>query len=1247
MKWKQTDYKSYNSEPPPKFINWRCPPLIYPCSPAEAEALQALKGVFEPLPPYKQMEAAAIEQNALVSIEVPLPDGYIAFLENTAEKCTSPQTKHSREGMQGARHWVQRVDTPENMFRRLTDGYGKSLMFGERCHQYIRNSNNYRGNFGMMLDIDVFRENPESILRKAEAEGISPELLEKRLKENEARPEPCDSQAELFDRYPILPRICSLILPTASSLHEGRPYKARGGVLFPEVVTDMRVYRAFGDMLLSELDCVPANVTKNPIAVGFGNTHNAALAHLNLNPDIGSISDALKAAASTVKEKTKKSNREQKQRAKRTEHYRVNGTADGENISEFIDKCNPVAEMVRAGLLTPGRGNEYRWHESEHDRSCSIQDGGIRIFSATMFDASPHQIVNEAVGTHRFYLYQLCGLDMTREADRPRLREFLFRRGYGSDPKAFEKQIEKRYQINTKHEHDTSDLETERKANKNVVVQWLQETEKKKGKHLLILGSAAGTGKTTVGIFTADSFLYIGKTTEEADKVYEALDEKEEDVYRHRPRMFNRGHTDIDGNNDWETLPLGLGEHDRPCIHPETCDLMAERGHAPTAFCATQCKVYADCTENYFLSQAQKEKNASKVIYAWGEDMAVDALLAKYIKRICAKGDVLIVDEVNPLNVTQRRTLNRDILFDLVQRFRHPHEKTADIYTTLKALLDLQSTAETPEKFIAGIQQWIDGIENIETLDKQIERYPVGMVFRNTPENAEHKQPFEATIEYLSDCVTVPVVDHDTADDTPAYQIDPETPIETDKYHVQFVSFSFLRKVGLANFDDPPRRHRNLLTDLKTFFDENTNIETAPFAFDPKQQTFEFHLKPTLNHHRVIFNTASDPDNLIGETYRETDINITRHTGTPPPWKTDLVFQISSGNYLPRHSLIRQEGEGEDKVLYLKPRAQELVDAFIRPSIEAGLSVLVVAPKAFQEVESVVGDGGWAVTDDPELPPIEAITPGQTAFLINHHHAEGRNDYQDFEIVFVFHYEPNHNEIPLAAKRIYRNPETPLDFTREKRTVSVGGVSFKKVVYIDERVQAIYNRECRQRLMQSDMRLRPNIHEGKIIVNLTAEPVDIPVTPVAFAPSDAKHFAGDWAAFKAKLHATDTKAFAEATGQSQRTAARKTKAARDQQKAERNAEIIRLDSEGNSLRDIHQQMKNAGYKVSLGTIGSVLRDRAKNDNPLLYSTNSTLSLSARHEIYRKFTAGESKASLAQRFEVDRETIDDVLATYKF
>ena len=432
IKWKASDYKS-------AFQHWTPPELIYPCQPTEKDALHALKNLFQPLPPYQKLETLAKEQNTQVTLDTPLADGHIAFLENTAEQCTSPQTKHSQDGMQGARHWVQRVDTPDNMFQRLTDGYGISLMFGERCHQYIRNSNNWRGINGVQLDLDVWYQQPDALKKKLEAEDRDADFIAERLDANEKLPLPVYSESELFDRYPLLPRICAYLLPSASSLYEGRPFNARGVIRFPEPITDMRIYRAFGDILCSELDCIPANVTKNPVAVGFGNTHNAAQAYRNSQIDTAWISDRLQECAVTVIHDTQRSEKKKKEKTERKAHYAsqsFNGTSDGENISAFIETCDPVAEMVKDGLLTPGKGNDYQWHESSNARSCDILDGVIHIFSHTMSAASPAPVL-EPVGAHRFYLYQLCGLDMTQDADKPRIREYLFEHGYGSDPKAF------------------------------------------------------------------------------------------------------------------------------------------------------------------------------------------------------------------------------------------------------------------------------------------------------------------------------------------------------------------------------------------------------------------------------------------------------------------------------------------------------------------------------------------------------------------------------------------------------------------------------------------------------------------------------------------------------------------------------------------------------------------------------------------------------------------------------------------
>ena len=1174
MKWTAADYDNR------RLIDWKPPEFVYRSHETETAVLRGLKDTFAPLPRYSEMEAEAIAENRLVSVKTEIPEPYYAFLENTTEKCTSPENKHSKSGMQGARHWAQRVGTAYDMCLRLTDGYGISLMFGERFHQFIRNSHNWYGISGTMLDLDEF------------CDAKHPD-----------RPQPVYSIDELLERYPLLKRICSLILPSASSLYDGRPFKARGLVLFPKPITDMRVYRRFGDTLLSEIDCIPANVTKNPLSVGFGNTHNAHLAWRNADADIEWIADAITSAKEQVLHEAVEKQKKRQSAAQRREAYRDrnphsgnlngsgqacpsrqatsngNGNATGENISTFIETCDPHSEMLREGLLSESPGaNRYKWHESDSESSCEYVDGKYRIYSATMQAASPGTAGADAVNAHRFYLYVLSGLDLTKDSDKPKIREFLFKRGYGSDPKAYtplDRYGKPRYTADREHQHQTSTIETEQISNETAVGQWIAETQTKRGKHLFVNGSAAGTGKTTVSVIKPDGLLYIAKTREEADSVYEYLDGKEEDVVLHRARMFNMNHP------DWETLPLGLGDNERPCISPQLCDLHAKRVSTPKAICL-RCPLHNECQSEGYLSQAKRERKTSKVVYAWNECVASDEIFKARVKQVCRKDEILIVDEVNPLGLTQERYIDRDIIFDLAERFRHHHGDVAHIYQLLKSLLGIISTSETPENFIESLQGFINDIDDIKAIDEKLERYPVGVILEDTPENADHNRPFVAKICYQDKAVTVPIVDSETAMDTPAFFINAEQPIKTYDYHIRFVSYGLLVKVGLATLTEPPTRHRKLLRNIETFLKENADLTSAPFRFDPKKQSFTYHLKPTLNHRRAIFNTASDPDNLIGEAYSGSNISMTRHTGDTPVWKKALVFQLSGGNYFPRHSLIADD----DGKLKLKPRAQEMIDLFILPSIDAGLKTLVVAPKAFQEIESI---------------------SHLDCTLINHQHAEGRNDFQDHDIAFVFHYEPNHYEIQAAAKRLYRNPDTPLSFERETHPVKVNGVTFQKNTYTDDRVQAVYNRECRQRLMQSAMRLRPNRNENKIIVFLTSEPVDIPQTPVPFRLQNGEHFTGDWHTFAETLQNPDVEAVMKRDGVSKRTAERRTQESRSNTKAERDARILELHGENKSTREIERIMKSEGIKASLSTIKGVISQVAKKRQSVINSTYNEMT----------------------------------------
>ena len=571
MKWQGVSYRS-------PLQKWTPPPFVYPGDAHEETALHRLKQAFSPLPLYSDLEKEAAAQQTTVSIETPLPSGHIAFLENTAEQCTSPQTKHSAEGMQGARHWVQRVDTPDGVFQRLTDGYGISLMVGERHHQYIRNSHNWRGIVGCLLDIDVFRD-----------------------EKHPNAPDPVYSQDELFERYPLIPRICAFVIPSASSLYEGRPFKARGVVLFPEPVTDMRVYRQFGDILCGEIDCIPQNVTKNPVAVGFGNTHNAPQAYRNDWIDTAWISDRLQESAVDVIAETRHRNRQKQQKAERKAHSASqsgNGTGDGENISAFIDRCDALREMVRGGLLTQGRGNEYRWHESENDRSCEIfSDGVIHIFSHTMQAASPAPVL-EPVNVHRFYLYQLAGLDLANDADKAKCREYLFDLGYGSDPSAYQSRKAKaKLQHHTEAEPEPNETLEANRANREKATDAFLTTEPET-LHVFLVKDSTGTGKshTTIGKAQQHDKRTLAQLPH-TDFATQAVSIAWEYGYKNPYHLLGRGHNwDDSGIADIPVPARTADLFDRNnCIMFDCVQEYTEKRLAPRTYCEHRCGFRDGC----------------------------------------------------------------------------------------------------------------------------------------------------------------------------------------------------------------------------------------------------------------------------------------------------------------------------------------------------------------------------------------------------------------------------------------------------------------------------------------------------------------------------------------------------------------------------------------------------------------------------------------------------------------------------
>ena len=370
-----------------------------------------------------------------------------------------------------------------------------------------------------------------------------------------------------------------------------------------------------------------------------------------------------------------------------------------------------------------------------------------------------------------------------------------------------------------------------------------------------------------------------------------------------------------------------------------------------------------------------------------------------------------------------------------------------------------------------------------------------------------------------------------------------------------------------------PKRLDNFTADLKAFL--NTVKSETPACHEERTGDahigWTYYLRPSMNARRGIITSASGVIPIIKELYKHSDIEIDVITGKPPAWREgNKIFQLSTGRYSPARSLMDCDKEQNYKPIGLRPRGRELLE-IITKEVSHGKHTLIVAPKAFT-----------ANGELKHLPEIANLLETPTVHIINHHHAEGVNQYDHCENTFDFLYEPRPDEIQKITTVIYRDES--LSFEREKITLKKAGMELEDVYrYKDPRVQAIYDKECEKRLMQAVTRLRQMIHESKRVYLLTSEPVTgLPVLPIPCTIDDlracqAEHGTLDMLeTFLEKKAARNIKEIAEQDGVSERTAYRRSLKQRRKTKAETDAKLTKRASEmiaqGYSLRKIAAEL---------------------------------------------------------------------------
>ena len=685
---------------------------------------------------------------------------------------------------------------------------------------------------------------------------------------------------------------------------------------------------------------------------------------------------------------------------------------------------------------------------------------------------------------------------------------------------------------------------------------WEKKSRDTDSQHLLNIITPAQTGKTTVTITTAEKLTYITQTQNKAEEAHSEAISAGKNAYLHKSRLWNRD------NPNWENLPFGTDTECRPCLHPEICNTIAAKGFPPVKeFCRVQCAEYDLCKTQGYLSQLEKEKHTDHVYFWQGETFFADEIYRSRVQNVMGDEEcILVIDEPNPADLAQQRIINLEALRRTLNNIKYSPNmsdisNTSDIAQFLKDLIERLATPQTPEEIRSALE--IETLPlsdtDINAFDDRLSKIPVHFVWKRTPND-----DLVAEVIYDEQTITCPVAqDDDNTTGTIPESIIGDG-VTLDKPETRFISLSLFEKFGFINLrkgaEQAPRVYRNLISDIKHFVDSNSHA-----CHRTDENVIVFYLPPNINARRGIAMNASDTDNLIGEVYRNTSIIVETITGNPPPWKPGCqLFQVSTGRYSlgiskadPQRSLFIVENNIPTGV---KPTLRDFQNIILNTAEK--YNALVIGAKRLQDT-----------TIDPLLAQINAH---ENITIDTHIGAQGKNEYQDRDVVFVFCFEPNPNIIEAEAKRIYRHARD-LSFDRDTRDVTVDGVTLTDVMrYTDIRVQKIYNLHCEKAHMQAILRLRQALNKNKTAILFSAEPVSqMPATPIKFRKEQLLAFqeTPNWQLselqqyLKAEENRTPTE-IAEAEGINIRTAYRKTELTRKMTKSDKKTKAKALRKQG-------------------------------------------------------------------------------------
>ena len=922
------------------------------------------------------------------------------------------------------------------------------------------------------------------------------------------------------------------------------------------------------DTIVSKYPFIARGVGVDKVRLSFGNARSecenrvlGGMVSLDTFSKWERISSEKQEQAAALKAKTERLKTERKDRHDKNKTLKTELARRGVTVSENVDpifefcEADPASLLVELGLASHLSGNAWNWSESSPGRSFELSDGVIKPFSNTMQSASPETDGTKPVNAHRFILYYLHKLDITKDSDQLELRCILADRGYGTHPDTYKKakRVEK---VAAVREGLILPLELRSaapplpKERGERVLQTLEDNAREIAKafeqsaRAVGLRAGTGEGKTEQAVSFAvngGSVAMSLNTTPLAEQVYDRFDRAETQAFLWRSRWY--GYSE---KNSVSLTPIRerIREFERGdllCIKPHLCKNAQDKGiPAPVAVCS-KCEVHEKCRSDGYLSQTPLAQKTQVLCIAQPK-LFLDPLHRGFFREL-SKGQpsdrVCVIDEAKAHELFIECSLSKAVLQQWVRDWSG--ESLGDFAEQVLTMLEVKKCSPY------AIAELVNGFSDkeIQVLSKQASRYRVkykrigrGATDKDTGQVlARHSVQFAGGV---SAYVSIDFDAYEALQDKGLPVLQP-TEVSDNGFMTLTPAQAFgLGVYNLADLDGItflPRLYEQSnwtpFQQLKVFVERYQREVDAPIWYD--NGVLHWVIPPVVHSrvkHLVCMNATLQREGFE----RAFDSVPTAFIQTPPtPFKPESKgFQARTGKY-PRGTLLDSVRNENGKYEYVGlsksgKRYLELIENEVARD-KSVRHVLIT-------FDFIVKEYGKQLTETHK-----------NLSVLSFHKMEGL-DFTESGMVFWIFGCPEVSEdiIGRRAKILYGNDDKPLNYERDK----------ERGEYVDPRVQLCWLSEVVARLQQAVGRARLNRLANTVIVFSNVLIPDFTGRAVGFVPEDLEVAGG--------LDNLETVALARleaeqnAPQQEKKTARKKEQEARDLKAAQKETALALYDA---------------------------------------------------------------------------------------